>query len=322
MQASMLRKRQRYLSHLFEEPVTLTVRENNSSEKKITRNGLLTINPQAQATVLVCHGFMCDKYDINFLRLMFKDYNCLMFDFRAHGENIQDQCCTFGRDESYDVLAAVEFIKNHPELKHKPLIAYGFSMGAVAAIIAQAQDNNLFDAMILDCPFDSSDKLLERGISQLKISLFGYELGLPGASWLKGYAYSPYIQSLLKAILKTIAKMDTGQITTCICPVYPEEAIKYITVPCFVIGCINDDKATEDAVRSVYAGAAGYKRLWLTLGRRHFDSVFYKMDDYFYRVNKFIKDYLTKRLIRKKQQKIKRDQITPIMQPPEQQEPA
>ena len=41
-------------------------------------------------------------------------------------------------------------------------------MGAAAAIIAQAREKNLFDAMMLDCPFDSTDKLIERGINQLK----------------------------------------------------------------------------------------------------------------------------------------------------------
>ncbi len=39
---------------------------------------------------------------------------------------------------------------------------------------------DLFDAMILDCPFDSSDKLLDSGIKQLKINLLGYKVQMLG----------------------------------------------------------------------------------------------------------------------------------------------
>lgn len=305
-----MEKRKKIYNHFkkaSEELVTFKSRESLNSDKLITRKGILIKRPNAKATVLISHGFMCDKFDVSFLHMIFENYNSMIFDFRAHGEDIQGQCCTFGRDEAYDVAAAAKFVKSHPDLKDKPLIAYGFSMGAVAAIIAQAQDNKLFDAMILDCPFDSSDKLLARGIDQMKINVFGYEMSMPGCSLLKSYAYSPYIQSILKTMLRTFTKMDATEINTCICPVYPEEAIKYISIPVFIIGCVNDDKAPEEAVISVYNGAKGFKRLWLTGGRRHFDTIFYKMHEYFYRVRKFIEMVLDGSIAEKKQQKIIRD---------------
>ncbi len=132
--------------------------------KKIERNGLLVQYEDAKATVLICHGFMCDKIDAGFLRQLFPrgEYNIMSFDFRAHGENVCDQYCTLGRDEAYDVIAAAKFLKHHPALKGKPLFAYGFSMGAVAAIEAQAKDESLFAAMILDCPFDSAENVIKR----------------------------------------------------------------------------------------------------------------------------------------------------------------
>lgn len=291
----------------IEEQVKFYAQENLDSDKKIQRKGILIRKPGAKATILICHGFMCDKYDINFLHLMFKNYNSMTFDFRAHGENIKGHYCTFGRDESYDVKAAAEFIRNHPDLKNKPLIVYGFSMGAVASILAQAQDKDLFDAMILDCPFDSSDKLLERGFSKFKINFFGYEFCLPGSSYLKDYAYNPYIQSFLKILLRAFANMDSTQVNTSILPVYPEEAIKYVDIPVFIIGCVNDDKAPEEAVKSIYNGAQGYKRLWITKGRRHFDSIFFKMQEYFYRVDKFIEKFLSGELKNKIKEKIIKD---------------
>ncbi len=317
---SILQKHHKTLKYLFnahEEKVSFYSRESAYSDKKLLRKGILLRRPGAKATVLICHGFMCDKFDVSFLHLMFKEYNSMTFDFRGHGEETEGQYCTLGRDESYDVIAAAEFIRKHPDLKDKPLIVYGFSMGAVASILAQAQERTLFDAMILDCPFDSTDKLLERGLDQLKINLFGYEMALPGSSLLKSYAYSPFVQSLLKAILKTFTKMDSTQITTCISPVYAEEASKYISIPCQVIGCAQDDKAPEEAVLSVYNGLTGFKRLWITDGRRHYDSIFYRMHEYFYRVKQFIKKYLDGSLARRKQHKIKKEHIAAKIPPAE-----
>ena len=97
----------------------------------------------------------------------------MTFDFRAHGEHCDGQRCTFGRDEHLDVITAAHFLKNHPHLKNKPVIVYGFSMGAVAAIEAQAKDNSLFSAMILDCPFDSSENIIKRSLESMQFTFFG-----------------------------------------------------------------------------------------------------------------------------------------------------
>lgn len=297
-------KNNKFILDGCEERVTFFSRENVSSGKKIARHGILIKRPNAKATVLICHGFMCNKYDISFFHLIFKDCNTMTFDFRAHGDDVEDQYCTFGRNESYDVIGATKFIKSHPDLKNLPLIIYAFSMGAASSIIAGEIDRNLCDAMILDCPFDSSDKLIERGLSKIKLNLFGYEMSLPGSSLLKNHAYSPYIQSLLKNILKTFANMDANQVNTNICPVFPEEAIKYISVPVFIIGCPQDDKAPEEAVKAIYDGALGFKRLWICNARRHFDPIFFKMHEYIHRVNKFINDFLNDSLKNKKSDKI------------------
>lgn len=290
------------------ENVCFPVQENCNSDKKLTRRGILIKRPKAKGTVLICHGYMCDKWLVQFLHLMCKEYNSLTFDFRAHGEDTDGQCCTFGRDESYDVVGAVKFIKSHPELKDLPVIAYGFSMGAVACILAQARERDLFDAMILDCPFDSTDKLIDRSMNKLKITIFGYEIPFPCRSLLKAYAYNPYVQSMLKNIMRALTNVDTININTCITPVYPEEAIKYVTVPCFFIGCVNDDKAPEEAVLSVYRGAKGFKRCWIDReGERHYDTVFKQMHKYFYKFDHFIKKVLDGSYKKKKQGKIKKD---------------
>jgi pimeloyl-ACP methyl ester carboxylesterase len=265
------------------------------SKKHIMRNGLLARYKNAEATILICHGFMCDKFDAGVLRALFPrgKFNFMTFDFRAHGDCPEGQCCTLGRDEKYDVVAAARFLKGHKDLAGKPLIVYGFSMGAVAAIEAQAKDSSLFDAMILDCPFDSTENVLKRSLDNIKLSLFGYEFSLPGRSLLQRYAFHPYVQSLVKIVLKTIAQWDTKKVELTAYPINTGESVKKISVPVFYILCKHDEKVSVAAITSLYQGTASdYKQLWITNGRRHFDSYFYSPEQYTDRVRQFVHSHL------------------------------
>lgn len=277
-----------HIKHAIVEHVELYPKEHAQSEQTITRNGMLVRYPQAKATVLVCHGFMCDRFDVGLLRQIFnKDYNIMTFDFRAHGENRAGQFCTFGRDESQDVITAARFLRNHSELQDKPLFVYGFSMGAAASIEAQSQVD-LFDAMVLDCPFDSTENVIKRGLDNMKITLWGYEFGIPGRSYLEQYAFHPYVQSLVKMALKTVANFDPQDIQITLHPCSPVESIKKVSVPCFFIHCKNDEKVPLEAVKNVFEGAQGPKKLWVTNGRRHFDSFFYNPEKYAQEVKSFL----------------------------------
>lgn len=276
------------------ERVVIYPQEHHNSANTIMRNGLLVRHPDAKATVLICHGFMCDLHDAGMFRSLFKRSNCnvMTFDFRGHGKDSEGQYCTFGRDEALDVIAAARFIKNHPELKDLPLFVYGFSMGAVSAIEAQSLDSSLFDAMILDCPFESSEKVIKTGLEGLKFSLFGYHFEFPGRDFLERYAFHPYVQSLVKSVLRLVSQMDATVMRTNFCPVHPVESIKKVTVPCFFIHCKKDEKVGIDQVKSIYAGATGYKKLWLTNGRRHCDSAIYNPEVYAEKVREFCNQVL------------------------------
>jgi pimeloyl-ACP methyl ester carboxylesterase len=284
-------------------------------DKPVVRTGILYTNPKAKATVLVCHGFMCDKIDAGFLRkFLFNDYNVFIFDFRAHGAHIKpEHCCTFGRDEAFDVLGAVQYLRNRPDLADLPLFAYGFSMGAVAAIQAAAfakvnLNKDIFAGLILDCPYDNSQNVIKRAIENLKFTILGFTFNLPGKSLLERYAFNPWVQWVLKTALKTIAHLDATATNTYIYPVSPARSLKNIYSPCFFIHCFNDEKVTVQAARNVYASARGYKRLWITQGRRHFDSIFYNPEKYVRKVNRFMEQALNGELERKaKKQKILSD---------------
>jgi hypothetical protein len=281
--------------------VTFYAQHSAESSKGIARKGIVFRKPGARATVLICHGFMCDKTDVRFLRMIFSNYNVMIFDFRAHGECPSEQCCTFGCNEVYDIKAAAGFIKSDNELGKLPLVAYGFSMGAVSSINAQSQDEKLFDCAIWDCPFDSTEGVIARSIENLKITLFGYTFPLPGRAFLKKYAYNSYVQALLKGLLKTVAQADASAINTYMMPLDTVKAVEKVSIPAFFITCRKDDKAPPEVVRKVYNAATGYKRFWITNGRRHFDSFFHNPEKYAYKINGFIEKFLDNRLVGKLQ---------------------
>lgn len=293
-----------YFNKIKPTPITFYAQENAGSEKYITRKGSILRRPQARAVILICHGYMCDKWDIGFLRLIFPEFTVVMFDFRAHGEKTAGQYSTVGRDEAFDVIGAVKYIRSQKDLKDKPLIVYGFSMGAVASIIAQSMDDTLFDAAIWDCPFDSSEKVIERGLEHLKLNFWGYEFPVPGRSLLQKYACNEYCQTIIKMILKAVTKLDSSEVNTAIVSVRPVEAIKKVSIPCLIIGCKNDKKAPVEAVTEIYSGATGFKRLWITNGRRHFDSFFINPEKYAYKIHRFIEQVLSQEIVNKEQEKI------------------
>jgi pimeloyl-ACP methyl ester carboxylesterase len=292
------------LKNAHREQITLHVPLREHSEQRLDRKAILVRYDSAVATILLCHGFLCDKYDIACFRNMFPvgRFNFLTFDFRGHGENANGQISTLGHDEALDVVAAGEFIHTHPKLADKPLFVWSFSMGAAAAIEAQAHYPGLFTAMILDSSFDSTENLIKHNFDRIKFSLFGYDL--PGRSVLERYAFHPYVQSFVKHIFKSILHLDTHQIYLYAKPIYPAKSITQVKVPCFFIHCANDEKIPLASVHALYNGVEGYKRLWITKGRRHFDSFFYNPEQYAYKVRKFIEQVLDQSLYQKKRAKI------------------
>lgn len=290
------------------EKIKFQAQKNESSQETITRYGLLTLRPEAQGTVIICHGYLCNKYDIAFLRTLFPNFNSLVFDFRAHGEAAENQCCTLGKDEAFDVMGAVKFVRDHPQLSNLKLFGYGFSMGAVSLIEAQAKAP-VFDALILDCPFDSSETILSQGIDRLSFSFLGYRFSMPGRELLRRYAYNPYIQPIAKYIFKRMAGMDATKVDSRLEKIHPAESVASIKVPCFFIHCKNDDRIPPRAIQTIYekATTTPYKRLWLTQGRGHCDSFFFNPERYFEKTNRFLNSIVRQTYLIKSSTKIRDD---------------
>ncbi len=299
---------ERWREHSTEEPVTFYSQYEDESNEHIARRGLLITRSDARATILVLHGYTSSKIDMGILRLLFSPYNLLLFDFRAHGEHIFGQASTLGCDEVYDVLAAVDFLRSHARTKNLPIIAYGFSMGAVTAIEAQSRDKHLFDAMVLDCPFDSTDALVKRGLDEfwgrIHIPILNIDCALPGRAFLERHYANHFVQRFMFFLLRVFAGMDTRKI-----PVIPKKvnsvtSARKIDVPVFLIGCYADQRVPVDAFVRVYAEFGGYKRLWITRGARHFGSLFNNPELYQQMVINFIEKVLAKTFDRERRARV------------------
>ncbi len=277
------------LNNISQENVLFRSYVDAKKEKMIEREGVLIRRAHPMGTVVMCHGYLGSKKDTIALKHLFPHYNIFAFDFRAHGERKNGQISTIGRDEAFDVIAAVGVVKSDAVMSNKPVIAFGYSMGAVAAIQAQAMDEDLFDAMILDCPYDSTDNAMDRGLqSMMQISVFGKKITIPGRRFIINHMYDSYAQSITNFFFKMFTRLDSKKVTTKFVKVSPIEAIKKVTVPCFFIHCENDEKVPIAAVESIYANKPGFKRLWITQGTHHFGSYKHNPELYWYKINKFL----------------------------------
>lgn len=276
--------------------VTFFSREDIHGEK-LKRHGVLLTRPKAQATVIMGHGFTMNKNDMICLRHIFKDYNVLLYDFRAHGDESANHWCSLGHDEKYDVMGAVDFIRNYsPTLRHLPIIGFGFSMGAVATLLAQAEDPTLFKALILDSPYDSLQGVTQRVIDGINFEMAGYPI--PGKSFLRKHCFHPHAQSLLTKMTQTnipIRCHDPKKIDT-----NPLDAIKKITVPLFIVSCIEDAKVPPEPIEKLWQTATSpIKHLWITNGRRHGSSYFFSPKRYTTLMRNFVKNLLSHSLERR-----------------------
>lgn len=75
----------------------------------------------------------------------------------------------------------------------------------------------------------------------------------------------------------------------------PAYLVRDVHIPVLFIGCWNDDRAPYSAVKCIYDNAASVdKELWMTNGRRHFDSFFYNPDAYARKIDQFIEAHIQK----------------------------
>ena len=135
------------------------------SADDIRRRELKAIQAR-RPTVILCHDLYGVRDQMLPMAKIFYEagYNCLLFDFRGHGES-GGGYTSFGLREKRDVLAAVSYVRQRaadmPWIDPQRVVVFGVGMGAVAAMTAATEDPHI-SAVIADTPFQSLDEEFRR----------------------------------------------------------------------------------------------------------------------------------------------------------------
>jgi pimeloyl-ACP methyl ester carboxylesterase len=169
--------------------------------------------------------------DIHFLEqaryLVEADYSILMYDLRNHGNSSKGTTpwVTWGLDERKDVLAAVEFISNHPEYEEASIGLLSICMGAASTTFAYGLEPDMKE--------NTKVKAIT-AIQPLTYDYFVKAMGMPGFLINSGNKYS-----------KSKRGVDlTGDSFL--------PYVKDITVPTLVVQNENDPMTNLDMVHQYY----------------------------------------------------------------------
>ncbi len=112
-------------------------------------------------TILFSHGVFKNRQQVlgRAVFLWNLGYQCLLFDLRGCGESGPSPV-SGGVSEANDYLAAEKFLESRHELG-KPVVFFGFSLGAMSALRAAVGDSNL-DAVIADSPLANLKSYVSR----------------------------------------------------------------------------------------------------------------------------------------------------------------
>lgn len=191
-------------------------------------------------------------------------FNVLLPDFRAHGATAGG-ARTFGYREADDVLAAVAWLRARGDLDPAAIGVMGFSMGAVAALLAAARDPGIA-AVAADSPFaDFSEVVARRTRGQL----------------------------LARLMMPAVTRLGSRLTGVPLAHIAPRHAVTAIGPrPVFLIHGDADGLMPVEHSIELFERLTGPKELWIVEGAAHVESSTIAPDEYLERVVRFFDRYL------------------------------
>ncbi len=188
------------------------------------------------------------KEDIEFLNqakyLVNAGYSVLMYDLRNHGESGKGTCpwITWGPEEAKDVIAAVDYISNHPNYKSSQIGLLSICMGTSSTAFAYGVENGLQN-------YKNIKALVS--VQPLTYAKFVKAMGVP--NFLVKRANKP---------IQEKTGIDFSQNTFM-------PSVKKITVPTLLIQNKNDPWTNLDLINEYYNELRMEKEmLWLDLSNK------------------------------------------------------
>ena len=190
-------------------------------------------------------------------------YNVLMFDMRGHGES-EGKHISAGYYERNDVLGAIDYIKQSGT--ESKIGVLGFSMGAATSLMAAAESEEI-DAVVADCAYADIVSIIE--------SEFSKRSNLP-----------KFFIPIILFVTRNIYDVDFTAII-------PEEAVREISVPIFIIHGEQDDMVpVQHAYRLEEASRNPESKLWIVPEAQHGNSYLMRPTEYSEQVTSFFDEAL------------------------------
>jgi dipeptidyl aminopeptidase/acylaminoacyl peptidase len=132
------------------------------TDDNILIKGWFIPNKTSKATIIFLHGLGTNRSDMTpkVPFLYHAGYNILLFDLRAHGES-EGKYTTLGYHEVKDLIGAVKYLSEKPELDSTKIGVYGISMGASIAINGASKDHRI-KAVVADSTFANAKNTIAK----------------------------------------------------------------------------------------------------------------------------------------------------------------
>jgi len=130
-----------------------------ASADGVTLAGWYLPRESSPVTIVYCHGLFRSRLEMLERAEKFSQqgYAGLLMDFRRHGKS-GEAMTSMGYLERLDVIGAVHYLKDSLRIQ-TPIVVYGVSMGAAAALLAAAEEPKIA-GLIIDSSFLSFDETI------------------------------------------------------------------------------------------------------------------------------------------------------------------
>ncbi len=214
--------------------------------------------------ILLLHGVRSDRREMvgraGFL--LEAGYSVLLIDMQAHGET-PGRNITFGFRESYDVHAAMSFLK--ARVNGRKVGVIGVSLGGAASLLGESPVEA--DAVILEAVYSSIENAVKNRIT-LQLGSVGQYV-TPLLTW--------QIQPRLGIALEALS---------------PLSAIGRLNAPVMIIAGAEDQLTQREESRRLFEEAGEPKQLWLIQGAKHQNLHAFAGEEYEKRVLQFFLRHL------------------------------
>jgi uncharacterized protein len=214
--------------------------------------------------VILLHGFSQLQDQVLPLAQILNEagFNVLSYDSRHPDRYGGDVYSTLGALEQHDLISAVDFMADHPDVNPERIGVYGASLGGATAILAGAQDSRL-QAIAAEGAFSDGDNVID--------SSFERYIGLPS------FPFGPVAKQI--AEWRADASLDDAR---------PVDAISQIEDrPVLLIHGLDDDAVPPDHTERNLASGGTNVDAWLIPGAHHFDAHEVVADEYAERIRQF-----------------------------------